>query len=89
MIKERGDDRRLGSDGANTRWVLVVVDEVKRLIGLAGPMVAVNLSQYFLQIISIMIVGHLGKLYLSATAIAISFCAVTGFSLLVRFLFFL
>ncbi|KAJ4709827.1 Protein DETOXIFICATION [Melia azedarach] len=48
---------------------------------IAGPMVAVNLSQYFLQVISVMMVGHLGELYLSSTAIAISFCAVTGFSL--------
>ncbi|XP_050374162.1 protein DETOXIFICATION 14-like isoform X2 [Argentina anserina] len=58
------------------------VREVKKLGYIAGPMVAVNLSQYFLQIISIMIVGHLGQLFLSSTAIAISFCAVTGFSLI-------
>ncbi|PON73726.1 Multi antimicrobial extrusion protein [Parasponia andersonii] len=56
--------------------------EVKLLGYIAGPMVAVNLSQYFLQVISIMMVGHLGKLSLSSTAIAISFCAVSGFSLL-------
>ncbi|KAJ0095829.1 hypothetical protein Patl1_15213 [Pistacia atlantica] len=57
-------------------------EEVKRLSCIAGPMVAVNLSQYFLQIISVMMVGHLGELSLSSTAVAISFCAVTGFSLL-------
>lgn len=57
--------------------------EVKRLGYIAGPLVAVNLSQYFLQIISIMMVGHLGQLSLSSTAIAISFCAVSGFSLIV------
>ncbi|KAJ7943066.1 Protein DETOXIFICATION [Quillaja saponaria] len=45
-------------------------------------MVAVNLSQYFLQIISMMMVGHLGKLALSSTAIAISLCAVSGCSVL-------
>lgn len=60
-----------------------MVEEVKVLSCISGPMVVVNLSQYFLQVISIMMVGHLGKLYLSSTAIAISFCAVTGFSLLV------
>ncbi|GMN38679.1 hypothetical protein TIFTF001_007917 [Ficus carica] len=60
----------------------VVVQEMKQLGYIAGPMVVVNLSQYFLQIISIMMVGHLGKLSLSSTAIAISFCAVSGFSLL-------
>ncbi|KAJ0037337.1 hypothetical protein Pint_22175 [Pistacia integerrima] len=58
------------------------VEEVKRLSCIAGPMVAVNLSQYFLQVISVMMVGHLGELSLSSTAVAISFCAVTGFSLL-------
>ncbi|KAL1209456.1 Protein DETOXIFICATION 14 [Cardamine amara subsp. amara] len=55
--------------------------EVKRLGYIAGPMVAVNSSMYFLQVISIMMVGHLGELYLSSTAIAASFCSVTGFSL--------
>ena len=64
------------------------VREVKRLGYIAGPMVAVNLSQYFLQIVSIMMVGHLGQLSLSGTAIAISFCAVSGFSLIVSPFFF-
>ncbi|PKI59791.1 hypothetical protein CRG98_019797 [Punica granatum] len=45
-------------------------------------MVAVSFSQYMLQVISIMIVGHLGELALSSTAIAVSFSSVTGFSLL-------
>ena len=69
------------------RFGELFVKEVKLLSYLAGPMVAVNLSHYFLQIISMMMVGHLGKLYLSSTAIAISFGAVSGFSLLVRFSF--
>ncbi|KAH9794905.1 protein DETOXIFICATION 14 [Citrus sinensis] len=60
----------------------VYIEEVKRLGSIAGPMVAVNLSQYSLQVISVMMVGHLGELFLSSTAIAISFSAVTGFSLL-------
>ncbi|KAL4288147.1 hypothetical protein AHAS_Ahas19G0257100 [Arachis hypogaea] len=42
-------------------------------------MITVNLSTYFLQIISMMMVGHLGKLALSSTAIATSLCAVSGF----------
>lgn len=64
-------------------WRSVYVEEVKKVACIAGPLVAVNLSQYFLQIIAVMMVGHLGELYLSSTAIAISFCAVTGFSLVV------
>ncbi|KDP34994.1 hypothetical protein JCGZ_09282 [Jatropha curcas] len=45
-------------------------------------MVAVVLSQYLLQVFSMMMVGHLGELALSSTAIAISLSGVTGFSLL-------
>jgi MATE family multidrug resistance protein len=63
-------------------WGVFTV-ELKRLSVLAGPMVAVILSQNMLQVISIMMVGHLGELALSSTAIAISLSAVTGFSLLV------
>ncbi|XP_006302179.2 protein DETOXIFICATION 14 [Capsella rubella] len=58
----------------------VFLREMKRLGYIAGPMVAVNLSTYALLVISIMMVGHLGELFLSSTAIAISFCSVTGFS---------
>ncbi|CAL5338873.1 unnamed protein product [Camellia sinensis] len=57
-------------------------EEVKRLGCIAAPMVAVTLSQYLLQVVSIMMVGHLGELSLSSTAIAISLSSVTGFSLL-------
>uniref|UniRef100_A0A0R0I6A5 Protein DETOXIFICATION n=1 Tax=Glycine max TaxID=3847 RepID=A0A0R0I6A5_SOYBN len=55
---------------------------MKRVGYLVGPMITVTLSQYFLQIISMVMVGHLGKLALSSTAIAISLCAVSGFSLI-------
>ncbi|CAK9160156.1 unnamed protein product [Ilex paraguariensis] len=55
---------------------------MKRLIYIAGPMLAMTLSEYVLQIISLMMVGHLGELYLSSTAITISLCGVTGLSLL-------
>lgn len=57
--------------------------EMKRICYLSGPMVAVVLSQYLLQVVSIMIVGHLGELELSSAAMAISFAGVTGFSFLV------
>ncbi|KAL5761138.1 hypothetical protein ACOSQ2_019976 [Xanthoceras sorbifolium] len=60
----------------------VLFAEVKRLGVLAGPMVAVTLSQYLLQVISLMMVGHLSELALSSTAITISLSGVTGFSLL-------
>ncbi|CAN1240138.1 Protein DETOXIFICATION 12 [Linum grandiflorum] len=69
------------SGGGELTWK-VFVDEVKRLGYIAGPMVAINLSQYLLQVISLMMVGHLGELQLSSTAIAVSLASVTGFSVI-------
>ncbi|KAF5794029.1 putative multi antimicrobial extrusion protein [Helianthus annuus] len=60
----------------------VLVEEMKKLGLIAGPMTAVTLSQYLLQVISVMMVGHVGELSLSSTSIAISISIVTGFSLL-------
>ncbi|XP_020593393.1 protein DETOXIFICATION 14-like [Phalaenopsis equestris] len=57
--------------------------EARRLGYLAGPMVGVTLSQYSVQVTSSMMVGHLGELALSSSAIATSLAGVTGFSLLV------
>jgi len=63
----------------------IYTKELKRICYLSGPMVAVTSSQYLLQVVSIMIVGHLGELYLSSAALAISFAGVTGFSFLVSY----
>ncbi|GFQ05096.1 mate efflux family protein 5 [Phtheirospermum japonicum] len=65
----------------SVRWREIGV-EMKRLGYLAGPMMAVTLSFYLLQVISLTMVGHLSELSLSSTAIAMSLAAVTGFSLL-------
>ncbi|GLT35051.1 hypothetical protein SLA2020_095350 [Shorea laevis] len=70
------------SEGYSSSVRSVFIQEVKRLGYLAGPMVAVTLSQYMLQMIATMMVGHLGELALSSTAIAISLGGVTGFSFL-------
>ncbi|XP_050225624.1 protein DETOXIFICATION 14-like [Mercurialis annua] len=70
----------VGEAKRSIRW-RVLNEEVKKMSLIAAPMVAVNLSHYFLQVIALMMVGHLGQLSLSSTAIAISFSAVTGFSL--------
>ena len=82
LVDER-DVKREGLDINSTLELDEFIEEAKRIGYIAGPMVAVNFSQYFLQIISVMMVGHLGQLSLSSIAIAISFCGVTGFSLLV------
>lgn len=60
-----------------------VLEEVKKQICLAGPLVCVNLLINCLQVISVMFVGHLGELALSGASMATSFASVTGFSLLV------
>jgi hypothetical protein len=57
--------------------------EVKRLAYIAGPMVVTTTALNLLLVISNMMVGHLGELALSSSAIAISLCNVTGISLLV------
>ncbi|KAI4357717.1 hypothetical protein L6164_001649 [Bauhinia variegata] len=59
-----------------------IVEEAKRQLWLAGPLIAVSLLQYSLQVISIMFVGHLGKLPLSGASLGSSFASVTGFSVL-------
>ncbi|XP_027359350.1 protein DETOXIFICATION 9-like [Abrus precatorius] len=57
--------------------------ELKKVSSMAAPMVAVTVSQYLLQVVSLMMVGHLGILVsFSGVAIATSFAEVTGFSVL-------
>ncbi|GKF06053.1 DETOXIFICATION 16-like protein, partial [Tanacetum coccineum] len=58
-----------------------VIEEIKKQLWLAGPLICVSLLQYSLQLISIMFVGHLGELSLSGASMATSFATVTGFSL--------
>ena len=60
-----------------------IVEEVKKQLWLAGPLICVSLLQSCLQLISVMFVGHLGELALSGASMATSFASVTGFSLLV------
>lgn len=78
MKREETESKRDGITWGGVR------EEVKRVGRIAAPMVAVISSQYLLQMISVMMVGHLGELSLSSTAIAISLAGVSGFSLLVR-----
>ncbi|KFK41799.1 hypothetical protein AALP_AA2G173600 [Arabis alpina] len=59
-----------------------VKEEVKKQLWLSAPLIGVSLLQYSLQVISVMFVGHLGSLPLSAASIATSFASVTGFTFL-------
>lgn len=72
----------------NFPFVRGFIDEAKKQLGLALPLIAVNMLQYCLQLISLMFVGHLDQLSLSTASIATSFANVTGFSVLVSILCF-
>lgn len=79
LVKTSAEERGCSS---SVRWG-VLVQEVKRVGSISGPMVAVILSQYLVQVVSVMMVGHLGELALSSTSMAISLSGVTGFSVIV------
>ena len=64
-----------------------VLEEVKKQLWLAGPLISVSLLNFCIQLISIMFVGHLGELALSGASMATSFSSVTGISLLVSSVF--
>ncbi|XP_058091621.1 protein DETOXIFICATION 16-like isoform X2 [Magnolia sinica] len=59
-----------------------ILGEIKKQLLLAGPLIAINLLQFSLRMISVMFVGHLGELALSSASMATSFGGVTGFILL-------
>ncbi|XP_021727331.1 protein DETOXIFICATION 16-like isoform X1 [Chenopodium quinoa] len=71
-----------GSDIESQNWKKAAIEEVKKQVWLAGPLISVNLMLFSLQLISIMFVGHLGELSLAGSSMATSFATVTGFSLL-------
>ncbi|KAG4998535.1 hypothetical protein JHK85_029974 [Glycine max] len=75
IITKQSEKQRVTWDGLG--------EEMKRIIRVAGPMVFVYASQNLLQVVSIMMIGHLNdELFLSGAALAISLATVTGFSLL-------
>ncbi|KAJ6369642.1 hypothetical protein OIU76_027982 [Salix suchowensis] len=67
------------------RWVLTwdsFVEELRRVSCLAAPMMVVSVTLYLLQVVSMIMAGHLSELSLSGISMATSFTNVTGFSLL-------
>lgn len=59
LAPEARDEKR---DEGSSTCSNSMTQEVKRVCYIAAPMVIVNLSLYFLQTISLMMVGHIGKL---------------------------
>nr|XP_015612775.1 protein DETOXIFICATION 16 isoform X4 [Oryza sativa Japonica Group] len=75
LAVRRGGD---GEDGA----MASTAAEVKRLLRLAGPLMAGFVLRNSVQMVSVMFVGHLGELQLAGSSLAASLASVTGFSLL-------
>ncbi|KAI3986426.1 hypothetical protein MKX01_037708 [Papaver californicum] len=73
---------RNGEEEEEETYSEIIIEEVKKQLWLSGPLITVNLLQFCIQFISVMFVGHLGELSLSAASMATSFATVTGFSLL-------
>lgn len=74
---------RKKSEEESDEKVNTFMEELNKVSWMAAPMVAVTVSQYLLQVVSLMMVGHLGILVsFSGVAIAMSFAEVTGFSVL-------
>ncbi|CAK8542664.1 unnamed protein product [Lathyrus sativus] len=74
-------------EGSDNKWEwrrtrTTLMEELKKMSSIAGPMVATTVLQYLLQVVSVMMVGHLNQLSLSSVAIATSLTNVSGFSIL-------
>ncbi|KAK7251701.1 hypothetical protein RIF29_35124 [Crotalaria pallida] len=59
-----------------------VIEEMKKQLRLAGPLIFISLLNFGIQVISAMFVGHLGELALAGASMPNSFTFVTGVSLL-------
>ncbi|KAH7528653.1 hypothetical protein FEM48_Zijuj05G0094900 [Ziziphus jujuba var. spinosa] len=70
-------------------WRNEILEEVKKQLWLAGPLIAVNLLKKLIQVISLMFAGHLDELSLSAASMAKSFVSMIGFGLLLSLFHFL
>lgn len=64
-----------------------ILRECTKQVKLAGPLFLVASSQFGLQVISVIMVGHHGELALSGASLATSLAAVFGYILLVSSLF--
>ncbi|KAJ7298193.1 hypothetical protein O6H91_14G069200 [Diphasiastrum complanatum] len=59
-----------------------IVEELKQMSGIAGPMVVMGLLLYARAMISMLFLGHLGELELAGASLAIGFANITGYSVL-------
>lgn len=73
----------LAKEEVEARTSVEFREEGGRLGRVAVPMVVVSVVQYMINVISTMLVGHLGELPLAGASIAASLTSVTGFTILV------
>ncbi|XP_054809346.1 protein DETOXIFICATION 12-like isoform X2 [Prosopis cineraria] len=78
---ETTDDHHKNTKPSFITW-RAFKQELKIIVYIAGPMIPVLSAQFILQVVSLMMVGHLGELYLSSATLALSLSSVTGFSFL-------
>ncbi|MCD7448873.1 hypothetical protein HAX54_046967 [Datura stramonium] len=72
----------------NKRWIVIAnkvidVEEAKNQILFSLPMIVVTGCFYFINLVSVMFAGHLGKLELAASNLANSWAEVSGFCFMV------
>ncbi|XP_060167626.1 protein DETOXIFICATION 18-like [Lycium barbarum] len=72
-------------DNSSNKCCLKIIDckEAKNQVLFSVPMIVVNGCFYFINLVSVMFAGHLGKLELAASNLANSWAMVTGFSFMV------
>ncbi|KAL1217919.1 Protein DETOXIFICATION 7 [Cardamine amara subsp. amara] len=78
--EEEEEDNRNEKSTEGTNYLSA--EMMKKVSFMAAPMVAVYVSQFLLQVISMVMAGHLDELSLSGVAIATSLTNITGFSVL-------
>lgn len=59
-------------------WKAAALEEAKKQVIFAGPMVGMNVLQYMLNLVAVIYVGHIGKLELAASSLATTMVNLTG-----------
>ncbi|KAL5544910.1 hypothetical protein UlMin_008694 [Ulmus minor] len=85
VCEELGKERNQIENCLSWRNKELIIEEIKKQLWLAGPLIAVSFLQKLIQVISLMFVGHLGELPLSGASMAISFVSSTSLSLMLGF----
>lgn len=84
LVPKEEEEENFRNEKSADQTSYLSTEMTKKVSSMAAPMVAVAVSQYLLQVISIVMAGHLDEISLSGVAIATSLTNVTGFSLLVN-----